>query len=385
MARVRNLKHQPGEIHGQLEYQKQHADFAYYFWIVSMNCAWRVLCTIRTLPDMRGASTVHHRELRNSDVVYGEVGGSPVEDLPAFLLNHCRLDAVQLEQGASCCNLDYVVGSQLVICRKHISVPLHLRGVMARGCVGLGLVRSPEGADNSGHPGRDDLLHLALPDVPFDWYLRAGQTLLLVMTGVDALLELARAAHAEKAVKEVTGSADSSPMLRADKAAVAEARGVLNDLLEGARRGEMEHNGASLGRAVREAMLMLLDGADEGAGRCSSETLVRRAREIVGDSPRRFSVSALSRELRLSPRTLHRAFFDVTGVGPHAYFLRQRLNAARRLLAAADGQQESVTNIALELGFTELGRFAGRYRAFFGESPSQTLQRPRRRIEPVPA
>lgn len=334
---------------------------------------------------MHNPRNVDPRNLRNGDIFYGQIGGAAVEDLPAFMLNHCHFDIVQLQRGSSCCDLDYVLGSQVVICRKRITSPLHLRGVLAGGCVGLGLVRSEPEGDSPGHSARDDLLHLALPDVPFDWYLRAGQTLLLVMTSVDALLELARESHARKAEWALTGAADVSPILRADKSAVAGAREALHDLLESARRGEMEHNGASLARAVRESMVMLLDRADEGVGRGPAEILVRRAREIVGDSPRRFSVSALSRELRLSPRTLHKAFFDVTGVGPHAYFLRQRLNAARHLLAAADGQRGSVTNIALELGFTELGRFAGRYRAFFGESPSQTLQRPQRKINPLPA
>ena len=50
------------------------------------------------------------------------------------------------------------------------------------------------------------------------------------------------------------------------------------------------------------------------------------------------------------------------------------MNSARYALLEADRQHESVTGIALENGFTELGRFAVRYRQMFGETPSETLR-----------
>lgn len=51
------------------------------------------------------------------------------------------------------------------------------------------------------------------------------------------------------------------------------------------------------------------------------------------------------------------------------------MNSARYALLKADRHHESVTGIALKNGFTELGRFAVRYRQMFGESPSETLLR----------
>ena len=45
------------------------------------------------------------------------------------------------------------------------------------------------------------------------------------------------------------------------------------------------------------------------------------------------------------------------------------------LLAAEPFVPDPVTTVGLGLGFSELRRFAVRYRQFFGESPSQTLQR----------
>jgi transcriptional regulator GlxA family with amidase domain len=52
-----------------------------------------------------------------------------------------------------------------------------------------------------------------------------------------------------------------------------------------------------------------------------------------------------------------------------------RLRRVRELLT--DGSAASVTDAALRCGVTHLGRFSLDYRAAFGESPSETLQRSR--------
>ena len=81
----------------------------------------------------------------------------------------------------------------------------------------------------------------------------------------------------------------------------------------------------------------------------------------------------LSRETGVSERTLRAAFHDVLGLSPKQYAIGQRLHAAHEALCAADPATTTVTDIATEYGFYELGRFAGRYRNTFGEAPSQTL------------
>ncbi len=86
----------------------------------------------------------------------------------------------------------------------------------------------------------------------------------------------------------------------------------------------------------------------------------------------------------MSHSGLCNAFATTTGVRTHGYFLRRRLTLVRKLLAGATGGKDSVRQIAWDSGLTELGRFAVRYRAFFGEKPSQTLKRPQRKVEPLP-
>jgi AraC-like DNA-binding protein len=79
-------------------------------------------------------------------------------------------------------------------------------------------------------------------------------------------------------------------------------------------------------------------------------------------------------------RTLNRAFQHAIGMGPAAYFRRVRLNRARRALQRVGARSTTVTDVALELGFRHLGRFAKQYDELFGESPHETLRRADRGI-----
>ena len=94
-------------------------------------------------------------------------------------------------------------------------------------------------------------------------------------------------------------------------------------------------------------------------------------RENLGET---VTIAELSRIAGVSERTLRAAFHDVVGVSPKQHVIRQRLQAARAALSAAEPGTTTVTDVAMSYGFLELGRFAGRYRNTFGEAPSRTLR-----------
>jgi AraC family ethanolamine operon transcriptional activator len=69
------------------------------------------------------------------------------------------------------------------------------------------------------------------------------------------------------------------------------------------------------------------------------------------------------------------AFYDVYGASPTAQLRRFALLEVRRALFEGSAARDAVTRIATDYGFGHLSRFAGQYRAAFGESPSATVRR----------
>lgn len=73
-------------------------------------------------------------------------------------------------------------------------------------------------------------------------------------------------------------------------------------------------------------------------------------------------------------RTLFQHFRDFHGMSPMKYLRNARLDKVREaLLDAKPG--DTVTSVAMNLGFGHLGRFSQDYRRRFGEKPSDTIGR----------
>src|SRR5262249_60743941 len=88
-------------------------------------------------------------------------------------------------------------------------------------------------------------------------------------------------------------------------------------------------------------------------------------------------VPEICKSISVSERTLRSCCHEHLGMGPARYLWLRRMHLARRALLHADPQAATVTEIATEHGFWELGRFSVQYRALFGETPSASLQRRR--------
>jgi AraC-like DNA-binding protein len=116
------------------------------------------------------------------------------------------------------------------------------------------------------------------------------------------------------------------------------------------------------------------DGVSGGA----RSLVVRRAEQFfrchVGEA---VSIAQLSTIAGVSERSLRNAFHHVCTTSPKRYLKLWQLHQVRRALRGGERPPLSVTDVATLHGFFELGRFAGEYKALFGEAPSQTLQRSR--------
>jgi AraC family transcriptional regulator len=96
--------------------------------------------------------------------------------------------------------------------------------------------------------------------------------------------------------------------------------------------------------------------------------IARVMRQLESGIAEPHTLAELARAAGLSRYYFLRTFKCVTGVTPHQWLLRARLrDAAERLVTSRD----SVTEIALDVGFEDLSNFIRSFRAEFGLSPSR--------------
>jgi AraC-like DNA-binding protein len=104
--------------------------------------------------------------------------------------------------------------------------------------------------------------------------------------------------------------------------------------------------------------------------------LVRRAEAHMRTHPfESIRMRPLSRTVGASERLLEYAFREMYEMGAIAFLRTVRFNGARKALLGATADHATVTQIAMDWGFSHLSEFAGKYRQLFGELPSDTLRR----------
>jgi AraC-like DNA-binding protein len=103
--------------------------------------------------------------------------------------------------------------------------------------------------------------------------------------------------------------------------------------------------------------------------------LMVRLEDTLAAQPQRLGLSDLCEAIGVSQTTLRICCRAVLACGPLEYARIRRLNQVRSALSKGHHKTVSVTATARSHGFSQLGRFAGAYRALFGETPSATVLR----------
>ena len=100
-----------------------------------------------------------------------------------------------------------------------------------------------------------------------------------------------------------------------------------------------------------------------------------RARQFIHDhASENIALEDIERAAGVSRYKLFEGFRQHFGYAPMAYLKRHRLEAVRREILS-DRSERNVSSIAMNRGFSHLGRFSNDYKQLFGETPSQTLKR----------
>jgi AraC family transcriptional regulator len=96
--------------------------------------------------------------------------------------------------------------------------------------------------------------------------------------------------------------------------------------------------------------------------------VTQAVRRIEQEANEKLSLAALARAVNMSPYHFLRCFRRVTGLTPHQFVLRTRLNRAALRLRRT---REPISNIAFDEGFNDLSTFNRRFRRLMGASPGE--------------
>jgi AraC-like DNA-binding protein len=133
-------------------------------------------------------------------------------------------------------------------------------------------------------------------------------------------------------------------------------------------------------QALVHAMVSCIGGgesAENGSAHHRHAAVMRRLEAVLEANPDRILYLAeLCAATGASDRTLRACCQEHLGMSPMRYLWLRRMNLARGALRMADPAAATVTEIATNHGFWELGRFSVAYRSLFGEAPSAALRRP---------
>jgi AraC family ethanolamine operon transcriptional activator len=175
------------------------------------------------------------------------------------------------------------------------------------------------------------------------------------------------------------------PLIRVDM--LQQLTGIMSDV-ENKSTAPSDQAADFLQRAIVESFVVSLAStlpAERDRSLYTGARLVREAEDYLDAAGGRpVHISELCSALKVSRRSLHRAFSNMLGVGPVAYLRRRRLSTVRSVLSRSDPTTISIGDVAFENGFPEPGRFAAYYRAHFGETPSETFRSwsARRQVRP---
>jgi AraC-like DNA-binding protein len=308
-----------------------------------------------------------------ASVSCGAILRESLEQAVQPLLSRGCFEIQQLEAGDCKGRIEYAHTAETLIFREECPRKFFVSGRLNHDCFGIAMPLEGHPAIVGGQTLKEGLAATAIEGEEIRWLAQPGSKHLVVTvrrSRLQELIDLSENAAALRTSLE-PGRRGMVLPIRSD------AMRPLLRLLDRVATKGVGMDADTFDELVHSTVLAAIDPTDHAFGRPPAMVLFRRALALAEDQTGTPRVAELSASLKVSPRTLHKAFYIVAGVGPAAFFLNRQLHQARKLLQQANPTSAKISSIAAQLGVTELGRFSVRYRRLFGESPSVTLRRSR--------
>lgn len=177
----------------------------------------------------------------------------------------------------------------------------------------------------------------------------------------------------------------ATDIVSANPAKMAQLRRLLEEVAQIVKLTPSAISSLAVFRNIEQTIMALLLSASSGNEdrntsvgrvRLSRYIVLRKIEELLSEKAADpLYVTDLCAAAGVSQPTLYRIFFDVLDMNPKRYLQLRRLHLAREKLLHDPNPARTVSSVAYDCGFWQLGRFGHAYRTFFGETPSQTLRR----------
>ena len=144
---------------------------------------------------------------------------------------------------------------------------------------------------------------------------------------------------------------------------------VLGELAQATADGRSDIGLEEIGQVFASRFVEVVSGRREkpvSATARDRRRAVETALWIDANSHRPIDLEHAAKQADISPFHFLRLFSSVLGVTPHQYLVRSRLRHAARLLA---DDQNSITDIAYDVGFGDLSNFVRTFHRAAGVSP----------------
>ena len=320
-------------------------------------------------------------------VVAGGIMRHAVEDIASSDREYFELNCTQLEPGPFVAPIHFIAAKNAMAYRESYPRKVHSQGELAGRRFGFGIPLVNKGLKFAGEEVGFRRLCSAVSGEELDLTAEAGFEWMIVLVDQAKLMALAEAVRLPENILSGLSFGRQGTFFESSASKVRRFGKTIFEKMDQSYSGQLQLSAEDFESFIFDGLLGMIGPIELDTGRPPASVVVRRAIEMADSLAYRGPVRIVSlcAALKVSQSTMEKSFKEVFGLTPHLFFRQRNLNLARLKLIQSRPEETTVSVIAQQLGFTEMGRFAVRYRELFGESPSESLRRQDRCTVFIPA